>query len=399
MADQKKLRSISDVNDLEGKRVLLRCDLNVPLSDSLEVVDDTRIVESLDTINYLIAAGAIVIIVTHLGRPGGKVVEELRLGPVAKVLEARLKRDVLKLDEAIGVEVEAALGGLKPGSVALLENIRFYSGEESNDSSFSAELARLADIFVSDGFGVVHREHSSVHGVASYLPAYSGFLIDKEVRALSPIVEGKYRSPLAMIFGGAKMDTKIGVMKNFVGVADTFLVGGALANTFLAAKGVNVGRSLYEPNEVATAIKIMEACEGSKTKIILPVDVVVADSLGEDVGTDCVGVEEVGDRQIFDIGLNTAENFKSIVSSSQTVIWNGPLGVNKYEIFRKGSDFVLNSLVEFEGVSILGGGDTIDCMKAAGFESSDFTHVSTGGGACLEYLSGLELPGLKVLCR
>lgn len=391
------IRTLKDLENIKGKKVLLRVDFNVPLKDNGDVQDDTRMVESLPTIKELLKRGAKIIIMTHLGRPKGKD-PKLTLDKVAKHLTKLLKKPVKKLDEITGKKVETEVKKMKEKDIVMLENIRFDKGEEACDSTFTKELASLGDIFVNDAFGTAHRKHASTAGLADYLPAYAGLLMEKEIKALSPMVEGKIEHPLTMIFGGAKIDTKIGIIRHFLDKADHFLVGGALANTFLNAAGYNIGKSLYENDKTEIAREIMLECEKLGKRFILPHDVVVANEVSNTAETADIPIEDVlGDMQILDIGKWTGEKFCNVIEDSKTVIWNGPLGLCEHKPFQNGTKVVATRLTKHKCVSILGGGDTSDALKRLGINTKKITHISTGGGACLEFLSGLPLPGIEVL--
>jgi len=387
-----KIKTLHDIPELKGKRVLLRVDFNVPIKDG-KITDSTRIREALPTIKYLQEKGAKIILMTHLGRPDGKVVENLRLNLVKEEFEKLLGKSVKKSNE-----IFADTSEIKDGEILMLENIRFNIGEEKCDTEFTKKLASLGEIFVNDAFGTAHRRHASTAGLADFLPAYGGFLIEKEMAALSPIVHSEPARPFTMIFGGAKIDTKIGVIKNFIEKADYFLIGGAIANTFLKAAGYNVGKSLVENEKLDLAREIMLECEQKKTTIILPKDSVVADEISETAQTTNISVQDIeGDMNILDIGHLTSKRFCEIIKESQTVIWNGPLGLSEYKPFQNGSRTVANCLATHKCVSIIGGGDTADMIKRFGLAEDKFTHISTGGGACIEFLEGKELPGIAIL--
>lgn len=391
-----KIRTLKDLSSLKGKKVLLRVDFNVPLKKDGSVQDDTRMVESLATIKYLQKKGAKIIIVSHLGRPDGKIKEELRLTKVAKHLQKILKKPVKKVDECIGEKVEKAIAQLKDGQILMLENVRFHKEEEACEENFTKKLAALADIYVNDAFGTAHRRHASTAGVADYLKAYAGLLMEKEIKHLSPLLDKKIARPLTMIFGGAKIDTKIGIIQHFLKKADYFLMGGALANTFLYAAGHDVGGSLYEKDKKEVAQKIMK--EAGKDKFILPVDVVVSNDISDKAKTKNVLISDVApDMKILDIGKQSALNFCKILAKSKTVIWNGPLGLCEFKPFQKGTEVVGKFLAKKRCTSILGGGDTADSLKRLKIKPTKFTHVSTGGGACIEFLSGEKLPGIEAL--
>jgi len=391
-----KVRSIRKIN-VAGKRILMRVDFNVPLEKG-KVMDDTRIKETLPTIKFLLQKKAKVILMTHLGRPDGKVVKDLRLDPVAKQLSKLLKKPVRKLDDCIGEKVEKEVAAMKPGQVILLENTRFYAEEEKNDDKFSKELAKLGDIFVVDAFGTAHRAHASTFGVAKYLPAYAGFLMEKEVTILGNLME-KVKHPLTLIIGGAKIDTKIGLIGSFINKADYFIIGGGLANTFMAAEGFDVGKSLYEKDKVELAQEIMLSAEAMKENFVLPEDVVVADEISDKAETITLPIEDVeGKMIILDVGKKSLIEYAKILKKSKTVIWNGPMGLFEKKPFAHGTRTIARLLASLKGTqTILGGGDTVDAINNFGISEKKFTHVSTGGGAMLEFLEGKILPGVLIV--
>lgn len=393
-----KIRTISNLKTLKGKRVLLRVDFNVPLTEKGDIQDDTRIIESIPTIKELLKKGAKIIIMSHLGRPDGKVMDEFRLTKIAKHLSKLLKKPVKKLDKIIGPEVEKAVSKMKNKEIIMLENVRFDKGEEECDPKFTKKLSLLGDIFVNDAFGTAHRKHASTAGLADFLPAYGGLLMEKEIKGLSPLVEGKIKRPLTMIFGGAKIDTKIGVIKNFIDKTDHFLIGGAIANTFLCAAGYNIGRSKFEKDKIEIAQEIMLECEKHGKKFVLPHDVVVANEVSDNAETANIPIEDViGDMMILDIGKWTSDKFTNIIDESKTVVWNGPVGLYEYKPFINGSKSIAARIARHKCISVVGGGDTLDCLKRLAIPAENFTHISTGGGACLEFLSGEPLPGIEVL--
>lgn len=394
-----QIRTLPEIPEIKGKKVLLRVDFNVPISkETGEIQDDTRIVESLNTINYLRLKGAKVIIMSHLGRPDGQIKEELRLTKVAAHLSKLIDTPVKKLDDILSNDVKKAISEMKDGDVLMLENLRFRVEEEQCEPTFTKELASLGDIFVNDAFGTAHRKHASTAGLAEHLPAYGGLLIEKEMKALSPLLGSDIARPLTMIFGGAKIDTKIGIIKNFINKADYFLMGGGLANTFLAAAGYNVAASLFEKDKIELAQEIMLECEKDREKFILPKDVVVAEEVSNNAETATVPVQDViGDMKILDIGRLSADRYCEVIEKSGTVIWNGPLGVAEYEPFQHGSRTIADCLANHNCTSIVGGGDTADCIKRLNIPVEAFTHISTGGGACIEFLEGKPLPGIEVL--
>jgi phosphoglycerate kinase len=391
-----KIRSIRQAK-VTGKRVLMRVDYNVPLSNG-KVSDDTRIRETLPTINFLLKKKAEIILMSHLGRPDGKVKKDMRLDPVAKQLSKLLKKKVTKLDDCVGPKVEKAVSAMKPGDVILLENTRFHAEEEKCDKAFSKQLAKLGDIYAVDAFGTAHRAHASTYGISLYLPAYAGFLMEKEVKVLSELMQ-KTKHPLTLIVGGAKIDTKIGLLKNFMDKADNILVGGALASTFLAAQGFDVGKSLCEKDKLDIAREIMLDAETLKKNFVLPEDVIVADEISDKAVALSVPDEDVeGNMQILDIGQKTIKNFLKIIWKSKTVVWNGPVGVFEKKPFAKGTSAIARALAGAKKTTtILGGGDTVDAINHLKISAKKFTHVSTGGGAMLEFLEGRELPGVKII--
>jgi phosphoglycerate kinase len=390
-------KSIADLTqkDLSGKRVLVRVDFNVPMDKEKKITDDSRIKGSLPTINYLIEKGAKVILVSHLGRPTG-VTEELRLNPIAKRLEELLKKKVLKLDDSVGEEVEQAISKMNPGDVVMLENIRFYKEEEANDEQFARKLADLADIYVNDAFGTAHRAHASTVGVAQFLPAYAGFLIQKELDVMGKALKDPKR-PFVAIIGGAKISTKIAVLKNLLNKVDTLIIGGGMVYTFLKAKGLEVGKSLVEDKAIDQAKVFMAQAEAGKAKVIYAHDVVVASEISDKAVTKIVKVENIpADMMGVDAGPETIKIIKEEIKNAGTVIWNGPVGVFEIPKFAKGTNEIARALADSKAVSIIGGGDSAAAVEQAGV-ANKITHISTGGGASLEFLEGKELPGIAVL--
>lgn len=383
--------------DLKKKRVLLRVDFNVPMKNG-KITEDTRIVQTLPTIKHLLKQNARLIICSHLGRPEGKVRPDMSMKAAALHMGKLLKKPVKMMKDCVGPEVQKAADALKPGQILFLENLRFHIGEEKNDPQFAKQLASLAEVFVSDSFATAHRAHASTAGVCKYLPSYAGFLMQNEVENLTALTQ-KPAKPLTLIVGGAKIDTKIGIIENFLGKADNFLVGGGLANTFLAAQGFNVGKSLYEADKMEVAQDTLMAAEQLHVRFVLPEDVIVADEIKEDAQTVNIPADDViGDMKILDIGARTIEKFAEVIKQSKTVIWNGPLGLSEMKPFSRGTAVIAQTLVWSKGVkSILGGGDTIEAVKRLGFKEEHFTFVSTGGGAMLEFLEGKTLPGVAVL--
>lgn len=388
-----KISTLKD-GDFRSKKVLLRLDLNVPLNEQMEIEDNTRIVESLATVKFLLSQNAKIIILSHLGRPDGKVVENLRLNPLVPELSKLLSKEVKKLDECIGENVEKYIAMMSDGGIVLLENTRFYPGEEANDDTFSNELASYADVFVNDAFGTVHRAHASTVGLTKFLPSYAGLLLEKEISVLSGLMENP-KKPLALIAGGAKIDTKIGILEHFLNIADYFMIGGALANTFLAAQGYEIGASKSENDKVLVAKKFIDE---SKNKVLaLPTDVKVQTAGGELKNIDLGNEKVASDMRILDIGDKTTEKFIELIAKSETIIWNGPLGLYEMRAYENGTKKVAESLANSGKVTVLGGGDTVDAVKRFGFSTEKFTHISTGGGAMLEFLEGKVLPGIQAL--
>lgn len=378
--------------DVHGKRVLVRVDFNVPLMDGA-ITDDQRIRAALPTIEYLLDNGATVILMSHLGRPKGTVVEALRLTPVAARLADLLDRPVTKLDDCVGEGVEQAVANARPGDVILLENLRFHPEETANDPAFSKQLAGLGDLYVDDAFGAVHRAHASVVGVADYLPAVAGFLLEKELTALGGALEKPVR-PFVAILGGAKISGKIEVIDNLLSKVDRLLIGGGMANTFFKAQGYSVGDSLVEDDALELAKEIL--AKGG-AKLLLPVDVVIADAFEADARSRTVAVYQVPDGwRIMDIGPESLERFGEQLKDARTVVWNGPMGVFEFPKFAAGT-FALARLVAESGATvIIGGGDSAAAIEQSGL-AHEMSHISTGGGASLEFLAGKTLPGVAAL--
>jgi phosphoglycerate kinase len=384
-------KTVRDIS-VKGKRVLVRVDFNVPLENG-DVADDTRIRAVLPTIRYLLDRGAAVILMSHLGRPKGLVQEDLRLDPVGRRLSELLGREVVKVDDCVGPEVERATKSLQPGQVLLLENLRFHPEEEENDQGFARQLASLADVYVNDAFGTAHRAHASTTGVTEYLPSVAGLLMERELQMLGDALANPTR-PLVAVLGGAKVSDKIGVIRNLLSKVDLLLVGGGMANTFLKAQGHQVGESLVEDDSLALAKDILAQAGG---KLVLPVDVVVADAFAEDANTQTVGVEQVPPGwRILDIGPRTVGLFEDRLRSAGTVVWNGPMGVFEFPRFAAGTIALASSLASAPATTIVGGGDSIAALQQAGL-AEKMTHVSTGGGASLEFLEGKVLPGVEAL--
>ncbi|MEW8957500.1 MAG: phosphoglycerate kinase [Moorella sp. (in: firmicutes)] len=381
--------------DLRNKRVLVRVDFNVPL-EAGRVTDNTRIRAALPTIRYLIDNGARVILMSHLGRPKGKVKEELRLDPVARELENLLGRPVHKVNDCIGPEVEAAAAALKPGEVLLLENVRFYPEEEKNDPEFARKLASLADLYVNDAFGAAHRAHASTEGVAHYLPAAAGFLLQKEIETLGKALADPER-PFVAIIGGAKVSDKISVIRNLLTKVDTLIIGGGMANTFLRAKGYAMGKSLVEEDQVPLAQELMDQAARQGVKLLLPRDLVVAQEFKADAPHQVVAANAVPDGWMaLDIGPETAREYANALKDARTVVWNGPMGVFEMEPFAHGTEAVALAVAAVDGMTIVGGGDSVAAVEKVGV-AGKIGHISTGGGASLEFLEGKALPGVVAL--
>jgi phosphoglycerate kinase len=387
-------------SDLAGKRVFLRCDLNVPLKNGA-ITDDGRIKASLPTIKYLLSVGASVVIAAHLGRPKGEVKAELSLAPIAQRLSELLASPVLFLGSFQGDDVSAAAKNLVAGDVLLLENIRFSPAETSKDESerraFADYLASLADFYVGDGFGAVHRKHASVYDLPKILPHAPGLLVSAEVDVLKKLTINPVR-PYGVILGGAKVSDKIGVISNLLSKVDVMAIGGGMVFTFLAAQGHQIGKSLVEEDLIPTVKELIEKAAQQGVKLILPTDIVVAPEFAIDSAPTLVAADAIpADQMGLDIGPDSAKAFASAITSCQTVFWNGPMGVFEFPNFAHGTKVIAQALSQVSGISVVGGGDSAAAVRALGFADSDFGYISTGGGASLEYLEGKELPGLKAL--
>ncbi len=387
-------RTVRDIG-VEGERVLLRADLNVPLEDGA-VADDTRIRESLPTINYLLDGGASVLVCSHLGRPRGERNPALSLAPVGQRLAELLKLPVRFVEDCVGGPAEEAARALRPGQVALLENLRFHRGEEANDGAFAASLASLASLYVNDAFGAAHRAHASTAGVAAHLPAVAGFLLEKEVRYLGALIADPPH-PFVAIVGGAKVSTKIAAIDHLLPLLDRLLVGGGMANTFLKANGLDVGASLVEDDRLGLARDILDRAKAAGVEVSLPEDAVVAAELSPDATAATVLVDAIpAGRMILDVGPATLAAFEGALAGAAALVWNGPLGVFELEQFAGGSFGLARILADLDATTVVGGGETAAVVARSGL-ASRFTHVSTGGGASLEMLEGRVLPGVAAL--
>ena len=388
-------KTIRDI-DWRGKQVFCRVDFNVPMKDG-EVTDDTRITASLPTIQYLCDQGAKVILASHLGRPKGKVVEEMRLDAVAKRLRELIGRNVIKTDEVVGDEVNRAISSLQEGDILLLENVRFEPGEEKNDPELAKQFASMADVYVNDAFGVAHRAHASTAGVAELLPAVAGFLMEKELKVLGKAVSNPER-PFTAVIGGAKVKDKIAVIENLLDFVDHLVIGGGLANTFLKAQGYGIGDSLFEEDKVELAANMIENAKKKGVALYLPEDVIVADCFANDANNKAVPANQIPDGwQVLDIGPKTRNIYREVVLRSKLAIWNGPMGVFEMEAFAGGTKAVAEAFKDAKDTyTIVGGGDSAAAIEKFGF-AHEVDHVSTGGGASLEFMEGKELPGVQAL--
>lgn len=388
-------KSIKDI-ELKGKRVFCRVDFNVPMQDG-KISDDTRIKAALPTISYLTEQGAKVILASHLGRPKGQVVEELRLAPVAERLSELSGKDVQKAEEAYGETVQSIIDNMQNGEILLLENVRFYPGEEKNDQELAKSFAALADVYVNDAFGAAHRAHASTEGIAHHLPAVAGLLMEKELSVLGKALSNPER-PFTAIIGGAKVKDKIGVIENLLEKVDHLIIGGGLRYTFIKAQGHEIGNSLLEEDKIELAKSFIESAKEKGVKLHLPIDAVVTAEFSPDAETDNVDIDAIpNDKMALDIGPKTSELFADVIKSSKLVIWNGPMGVFEFDKFANGTRTVAQALAEAKDTySIVGGGDSAAAAEKFGL-AEKMSHISTGGGASLEFMEGKELPGVVAL--
>ena len=399
------MRRIADLPSLDGKRVIIRCDLNVPL-DGDRITDDGRIVASVPTIKYLLDQGAAVIVISHLGRPDGAPDPKYSLAPAAKRLGELLDQDVFFASDTIGSEANGAVKAMDRGAVVVLENLRFNAGETSKDAAereaFAAKLAEYADFFVSDGFGVVHRKQASVYELAKLLPSCGGLLIEKELDVLTRLTSNPER-PYAVVLGGSKVSDKLGVIDHLLPNVNKLLVGGGMVFTFLAAQGHKVGASLLEADQIDTCKNYLSRAAELGVEVVLPTDIVVASKFGADAEIAVTAADSIEGSPFgasglgLDIGPESAEHFASVIREAKTVFWNGPMGVFEIDKFANGTRQVAKSLTEVNGLSVVGGGDSAAAVRILGFEDNQFGHISTGGGASLEFLEGKALPGIEVL--
>lgn len=399
------LRTLASLPNLQGKRVIIRCDLNVPLKGSV-ITDDGRIVASVPTIKHLVDQGAKVIVISHLGRPDGAPDPQYSLEPAAKRLGELLGQPVLFANDTVGADAKGAVKALDNGGVAVLENLRFNAAETSKDAgereAFAAELADLGDFFVSDGFGVVHRKQASVYELAKALPSAAGLLIEKELQVLTQLTKTPER-PYAVVLGGSKVSDKLGVIDHLLPTVNKLLIGGGMVFTFLAAQGFKVGASLLEVDQIETCKNYLKRAAELGVEVVLPTDIVVASKFGADAEVAVTAADQIEASPFgasglgLDIGPVSASNFAEVIATCKTVFWNGPMGVFEIDKFAGGTRAVAKALTEVSGLSVVGGGDSAAAVRILGFKDSEFGHISTGGGASLEFLEGKELPGLSVL--
>ena len=388
-------KTVRDI-DLKGKKVFVRCDFNVPMDENQNITDNRRIVAALPTIKYLIEQNCKIILASHLGRPKGEVKPEFSLAPVAKELSKQLGQEVLMAKDVIGESAKSLAENLQEGQVMLLENVRFHREETDNNPEFAKELASMAEIFVNDAFGTAHRAHASTEGISHYLPSVSGFLIEKELKFLGDALNNPER-PFVAILGGAKVSDKIGVIDSLLEKVDTLMIGGGMAYTFFKAQGYEVGNSLCEPDKCELALKLMKKAEEKGVKFLLPIDTKVGKEFKPDTESKTVAWTDIPEGwEGFDIGEKTIEMFKNELKTAKTVVWNGPLGLFEFDQFAIGTNAIAHALAELDATTIIGGGDSAAAVEKAGL-ADKMTHISTGGGASLEFLEGKKLPGIECL--
>ena len=388
-------KTVKDI-DLKGKKVFVRCDFNVPMDENQNITDNTRIKAALPTIKYLLEQNCKIILASHLGRPKGEVKPEFSLKPVAKELSKLLGKEVIMANDVIGEDATTKAANLKNGEIMLLENVRFHREETDNDPEFAKKLASMAEIFVNDAFGTAHRAHASTTGIADYIPGVAGFLIEKELKFLGNAINNPER-PFVAILGGAKVSDKIGVIDSLLDKVDTLMIGGGMAYTFFKAQGYNVGNSLCEVEKTGLALEAMEKAKAKGVKLLLPIDTKVGKEFKPDTESKTVAWTEIPDGwEGFDIGEKTIEMFKNELQSAKTVIWNGPLGLFEFDQFAIGTNEIAKTLADLDAITIIGGGDSAAAVTKAGL-ADKMTHISTGGGASLEFLEGKKLPGIECL--
>ena len=388
-------KTVKDI-DLKGKKVLVRCDFNVPMDEQKNITDNTRIVAALPTIKYLLENNCAIILCSHLGRPKGEFKPEFSLQPVAKELSKLLDKEIIMAKDVIGEDATSKAADLKQGEILLLENVRFHREETDNDAEFSKKLAGLAEVYVNDAFGAAHRAHASTAGVAAYLPAVSGFLIEKELKFLGNAISNPER-PFVAILGGAKVSDKIGVIDSLLEKVDTLMIGGGMAYTFFKAQGYGVGDSICELDKLDLATELMAKAKEKGVKFMLPVDTKIGKEFKPDTESKIVPWTEIPDGwEGFDIGTKTIEMFSEELKNAKTVVWNGPVGLFEFDQFAIGTSSIAKVLSEIDATTIIGGGDSAAAVKKAGLEDK-MTHISTGGGASLEFLEGKKLPGIECL--
>ena len=388
-------KTVRDI-DLKGKKVFVRCDFNVPMDENQNITDNRRIVAALPTIKYLIEQNCKIILASHLGRPKGEVKPEFSLAPVAKELSKQLGQEVLMAKDVIGESAKTLAENLQEGQVMLLENVRFHREETDNNPEFAKELANMAEVFVNDAFGTAHRAHASTEGISHYLPSVSGFLIEKELKFLGDALNNPER-PFVAILGGAKVSDKIGVIDSLLEKVDTLMIGGGMAYTFFKAQGYEVGNSLCEPDKCELALNLMKKAKEKDVKFLLPIDTKVGKEFKPDTESKTVAWTEIPEGwEGFDIGEKTIEMFKNELKTAKTVVWNGPLGLFEFDQFAIGTNAIAHALAELDATTIIGGGDSAAAVEKAGL-ADKMTHISTGGGASLEFLEGKKLPGIECL--